>query len=218
MRADRKEILRYLGYGKNCPEPKAAELIEETAQELEQASQLRSVYREYECSIEGSQVTIGTLGVHSTHLAKNLAGCERAVVLAATIGRSADLMIKKYSVTNMAKAAVVQAAGAACIESCVDEIEAQIRREAEQRGFYLRPRFSPGYGDFSLEHQKDIFDMLECNKRIGLTLTEGNLMMPSKSVTAVIGLTRQKQSSCHAADCSRCEKIDCEFRRDGKEA
>ena len=98
-------------------------------------------------------------------------------------------MIKKYSVVNIAKAAVTQAAGAACIESYVDEVEAAIRQEAMKRGMYLRPRFSPGYGDFPLEYQKDIFEILECSKRIGVTLTEGNLMMPSKSVTALIGLT-----------------------------
>ena len=57
----------------------------------------------------------------------------------------------------------------------------EIQRNAKEKGLYLRPRFSPGYGDFALEYQKDIFRMLECEKRIGITLTEGNLMMPSKS-------------------------------------
>lgn len=212
MRADRKEVLRYLGYrGQKIEEP-MAQMIEEVTEELERSSMPKSIYREYECGITADTVTLGGLAVKSRNLAVNLKGCERAVLLAATIGRGADFMIKKYAVSNMAKAAVVQAAGAACIESYVDEVEDMIRKDAKERGLYLRPRFSPGYGDFALDYQRDIFQMLECSKRIGVTLTEGNLMMPSKSVTALIGLTAKERESCQMEKCSLCVKTDCEFR------
>lgn len=214
MKVDRKETLRYLGYRGNQPDEQTENMIGEATAELERDSLPKSVYREYDCKVVENQVRIGQYTVVSNHLAKNLQGCERAVILAATIGRAADLMIKKYSVVNMAKATVVQAAGASAIENYVDEVEDEIRKKAESRGLYLRPRFSPGYGDFPLECQKDIFQMLECSKRIGITLTEGNLMMPTKSVTAVIGLTTEKYQSCHQKNCSRCEKTDCEFREE----
>lgn len=214
MKVDRKETLRYLGYRGNQPDEQTENMIGEVTAELERDSLPKSVYREYDCKVVENQVRIGQYTVVSNHLAKNLQGCERAVILAATIGRAADLMIKKYSVVNMAKATVVQAAGASAIENYVDEVEDEIRKKAESRGLYLRPRFSPGYGDFPLECQKDIFQMLECSKRIGITLTEGNLMMPTKSVTAVIGLTTEKYQSCHQKNCSRCEKTDCEFREE----
>ncbi|WP_075720146.1 vitamin B12 dependent-methionine synthase activation domain-containing protein [Roseburia sp. 499] len=214
MKVDRKETLRYLGYRGSQLDEQTEKMIEEVTAELERDSLPKSVYREYDCKVVENQVRIGQYTVVSNHLAKNLQGCERAVILAATIGRAADLMIKKYSVVNMAKATVVQAAGASAIENYVDEVEDEIRKSAESRGLYLRPRFSPGYGDFPLECQKDIFQMLECSKRIGITLTEGNLMMPTKSVTAVIGLTTEKYQSCHQKNCSRCEKTDCEFREE----
>lgn len=212
MRADRKEVLRYLGYRGQEIEEKTAQMIEEVTAELERGSMTKSIYREYDCEVATDTVVLGGLEIKSRNLAVNLEGCGRAVLLAATIGRSADFMVKKYSVSNMAKAAVVQAAGAACIESYVDEVEDTIREDARQRGLYLRPRFSPGYGDFALEYQRDIFRMLECSKRIGVTLTEGNLMMPSKSVTAVIGLTTKERESCQMEKCSLCAKKDCEFR------
>lgn len=218
MRADRKETLRYLGYRGQEIEPQILQLIEETAEELERSSMPKSIYQEYECQVTPDKVKLGGLEIHSQNLARNLKGCERAVLLAATIGRAADFMIKKYSVSNMAKAAVVQAAGAACIESYVDEVEGKIREDAGKRGLYLRPRFSPGYGDFALDCQKQIFQILECHKRIGVTLTEGNLMMPSKSVTAVIGLTTKERESCQMETCSLCAKTDCEFRIDNAAA
>ncbi len=214
MKADKKETLRYLGYRGNMPDAQTEKLIEEVMEELEKSSLPKSVYREFACEVIGNKVKIGPFSVESSHLSKNLQGCEKAIILAATIGRSADLMIKKYSVINMAKASIVQAAGASAIENYVDEVEEEIRKNAEERGFYLRPRFSPGYGDFPLECQKEVFQLLECNKRVGLTLTKGNLMMPTKSVTAVIGLTREKNQSCHQKNCSRCEKKDCEFREE----
>ena len=129
---------------------------------------------------------------------------------------SSDIFAISCTVSNLAKAAMVQAAGAAGIESYVDQIEEGIRQDAKKRGWYLRPRFSPGYGDFALDHQKDIFQILECEKRIGLTLTEGNLMMPSKSVTAVIGFTTEERKSCQMEKCSLCAKTDCEFRQEGE--
>lgn len=214
MEADRKETMRYLGYRGQEISPETLQMIEEVTQELEQASSPKSIYREYDCQVSGDEIKLGELKICSRNLAANLKGCERAVLLAATIGPAADFMIRKYSVLSLAKAAVVQAAGAACIESYVDEVEDAVRQDAGKRNLYLRPRFSPGYGDFELDYQKEIFQMLECSKRIGVTLTEGNLMAPSKSVTAVIGLTSRERESCQMKSCSLCAKTDCEFRQE----
>lgn len=210
---NRKETLRYLGYLGQKIDEQTQKSIEEVELELENNSSPKSIYREYNCDINGDTILIDGIVINSANLAKNLKGCKRVVLLAATIGRTADMMIKKYSVTNLAKSVIVQAAGAAYIESYVDEIEEKIRKYAKEQELYLRPRFSPGYGDFSLEYQKDIFAMLECSKRIGITLTEGNLMIPTKSVTAIIGLTTEERKSCQKETCSQCKKQDCEFRQ-----
>lgn len=52
----------------------------------------------------------------------------------------------------------------------------------------LKPRFSAGYGDLPLEVQKDIFRVLDCPRKIGLTLNDSLLMSPTKSVTAIVGI------------------------------
>ncbi len=73
-----------------------------------------------------------------------------------------------------------------------------------------RPRFSPGYGDLTLLAQKDIFAVLDCGKRIGLTLNDSLLMSPSKSVTAFVGIGgNQKQTQ---EKCSACQMANCTFR------
>ena len=77
---------------------------------------------------------------------------------------------------------------------------------------YLRPRFSPGYGDFSILYQKDVLRMLDAPKKIGLTMTDGYMLTPTKSVTAIIGISNTKEP-CHRKGCEECDKSDCVYRR-----
>jgi cobalamin-dependent methionine synthase I len=124
--------------------------------------------------------------------------------------------MQKYKITNMTKASMTQACGAACIEAYCNILQEKILDEVianTGEKLYLRPRFSAGYGDVALSVQKDIFAALDCTKRIGLTLTDSLLMYPTKSVTAFIGLTRNPES-CHVGRCQNCGKLDCEFREE----
>lgn len=212
MEVNKKETLRYLGYKGQDIDTKLEILIEEASQELKNSIKPKSVHQEFSCRVtDETTVLLGPIKITSKNLAKNLKGCESAIIFAATIGSSADTLIKRYSITNLAKASVIQAAGAALIETFCDSLEDSIRLDAAKRDLYLRPRFSPGYGDLSLEHQRDIFNILECNKRIGLSLTDTCLMIPSKSVTAIIGLSSLK-NNCLKEKCTTCTNTLCEYR------
>ena len=57
-------------------------------------------------------------------------------------------MIKRYTVTEMPLVPVLQACAAAWTEALADQAQTQLEAEAKERGLYLRPRYSPGYGDF----------------------------------------------------------------------
>ena len=108
---------------------------------------------------------------------------------------------------------MLQAVGAERIEALCDLFNGEITEKKRAEGLYTRPRFSPGYGDLPLELQKDIFDVLDCPRQIGLTLNQSLLMSPSKSVTAIIGVGAD--GGCvHAAGCAACGKTDCTFRRE----
>ena len=155
---------------------------------------------------------IADMQIASKDLRKNLQGCGEVYLLAATLGPGPDLLIRRASVQRMSDAAIYQALCAEMIESCCDQICARLRRQAAEEGLYLKPRFSPGYGDLPLDLQKDLLRILDAPKKIGLTLTDSLLMMPSKSVTALIGLTKEMQPD-HEKDCAVCPKTDCAFRR-----
>lgn len=207
-----KEAVRYLGYGKHAVDECTLELIRESFVELEQIADARFIYRIFDCSFESTnELTIGHLKINSKNLARNLKDCHAVVVLGATLGTAVDRLIKRYAVTDMAHAAVLQACATAMLEEYCDCIQEKIKIDLEE-SIYLRPRFSPGYGDFSIFHQKELLLLIDAPKTIGLSMTDGYMLTPTKSVTAVIGISRVKQY-CHKKGCEECTKKDCVYRR-----
>lgn len=209
-----REAVRYLGYGKHAVDDQTLGLIADSFGSLRTLSSRKSVYRIFDLEQEdGETVRFGRLTVKSKSLGKNLRGCDKIVLFGATLGIGVDQLLSRTSKTDMAKTVVLQACAAALLEEYCDECQDRIRQEMESEGRYLRPRFSPGYGDFPIECQRDLVRMLDCAKSIGLTLTESCMMAPSKSVTAVIGAGRAAVR-CHRQGCESCEKLDCIYRRD----
>ena len=83
---------------------------------------------------------------------------------------------------------MLQAIGAERIESLCNIFNTELATKMNSQDKKLAPRFSPGYGDLPLEIQSDIFRVLNCSTKIGLTLNKSLLMTPTKSVTAIIGI------------------------------
>lgn len=212
MNRNFRETLRYLGYRNQQADAAVAALMEECWEELESAASLRSFWREYRLKIEGNVVDAGVFRTESRSLAGNLRDCESVILLAASLGASVDVLLQRYGRLQMSKAVVLQAAAAACLEDYCDEINGKLKKDYLEKGLFLRPRFSPGYGDFSLECQRPILQSLEAAKRVGITLTDSLLMAPSKSVTAVIGVS-VRRGDCTVKGCEACEKKDCQYRR-----
>lgn len=207
-----REILRYLGYrGQEIP-GEITSLIRECERELERTAAPKSIWREYPLTIRDHELDMGVLKTRSLSLEKNLKDCEKVILFAATLGSGVDVLLQRYGRLQMSKAVVLQAAAAAMLESYCDEQNERLKQEYLEQGWYLRPRFSPGYGDFSLDCQRPLAAALELSKRIGITLTDSLLMAPSKSVTAVIGASKRPRN-CAVQGCEACEKTDCLYRR-----
>lgn len=208
-----KEAIRYLGYGSRAVDDKTLALVLESFDELDQVAEKRIIYRIFRFTVpETDWVRIDNLKIHSKNLSRNLDGCEKVVLLGATLGVQTDRLLKRYSYTDMARVVVLQACAAAVLEEYLDGWQDELRTQMKLQGYYLHPRFSPGYGDFSIEHQGEILRMLDGTKRIGLSVTDGNMLAPTKSVTAVIGLGKD-ETSCPPEGCESCEKADCLYRR-----
>ncbi len=217
---DRKEILRYLGYRGQTPDAVSAALIDSCVEDLRRVIQPRSYTRIFpiawgaRTAEDCVEIGIADMTIRSRSLTRNLKGCTRAALMAATIGIGPDRLIRRAEIANMAKAAVYQAASAAMVEAWCNQVNQRIAEEAYRKeGLYCRPRFSPGYGDVPLAHQKDFDRILELQKHVGIVLGTSLLMTPSKSVTVVIGMS-PVGSSCVLAGCEECTlRETCEFSR-----
>lgn len=211
-KVNRNEIYRYMGC-KGEADPAVRRLAQESLEQLDGVCRPGYVVREFPLRLlPDGRILGGCFETRSKSLYRNLKDCRQVLVFAATLGIGPDQLIRRYSRLEMSRALALQAASAAMIESYCNQVCAKLKQEYRDRGLYLRPRYSPGYGDFPLECQPKILAALDAGRRIGIKLTDSMLMMPSKSVSAVMGISTVPDS-CRVQGCEACEKIDCIYRR-----
>ncbi len=182
----RDETLRYLGMASAELDVAFLARLDAVEQAIRAAARPNACWRLVSVEATDDFCRVGNLEWASRSLARTLSGCSRAFLFAATLGTEVDTLLRRYGQTAPADLVMAQAAASALIESYCDACEAEMVKEVP--GATLRPRFSPGYGDLPLERQTELFAALDATKRIGVTLTDARLMIPSKSVSAIIGI------------------------------
>ncbi|MCL2369979.1 MAG: hypothetical protein FWC80_01945 [Firmicutes bacterium] len=146
----------------------------------------RFAYKEYAMSIDGDKVVIdGRTTFVSADLSRHLKGCRQCVILAATLGHTVDRILKKLQYTDMAKALETDIQANLLIEEICDNLQEQIAKQALDKGHQITNRYGVGYGDFLLENQSTL---LRLSGIKGITVTDSNLLLPQKSVTAIVGV------------------------------
>ena len=173
-----QEVARYLRMGENAPDGALAARIGELIGAATRVLRPARIWR---------RLPVAQIPSPGTTLLRHLEGCAEAYLACGTIGPGLDALQRRVSVTSGADALIVQAIGAALIERHMDGVEDEIRAELAP-GEMLLTRYSPGYGDFPLEAQRPILSLLDTPRKIGVSLTDSLLMVPSKSVSAVIGV------------------------------
>ena len=107
------------------------------------------------------------------------------VFLCGTIGTEFDAWQRRLSALSAADAFLSQRIGHDAVEAVMDGLEEEIRKEVEVEGKRLKPRRSPGYGDLPLGLSRTILTELDAPRKIGVSITDSDLLVPSKSVTAI---------------------------------
>ena len=180
---DRREILRYAGMRDEDDTVNA--LLDECLSEALPHLCYRACYSELTV---GQAIEEGVLYADSVTVSQNLDACERMILFAATLGIEIDRLIARYMAVSPTRALLLQAIGAERIEALCDMLCKEISERARADGYLTTRRFSPGYGDLSIESQREIFRILDCPRKIGLTCHDSLMMSPTKSVTAIVGL------------------------------
>lgn len=210
----REETLRYMGHKGEVP-PALGQILDETENLIKEKISPKYVYRAADTEIDGNTVKITGFPsiIESNSLAEHLKGCAKVIVMAVTLTAEADKLINRAEITDMAKAYTLDAMCSSAVETACDLAESEIISELGVN--YTTWRYSAGYGDLKLTYQRDFIKYLNAEKRIGLTLTAENLMIPRKSVTAVIGVSDTPIEKKHRS-CLTCNmRKNCPYNRDG---
>ncbi len=215
MKIDKNEVLRYLGHRGQEYSEEIDIKIDFLIENAYSACNPKSIWGVFEPELSDKVYLKGTsIALEGKDIFNHLKDAKKIAVLAVTLGINAEREILKFQQFDMVSAVISDAVFDAYIESVADSVQDEIENFAKKQNLFINSRFSPGYGDFPLDIQKGIADVLNLGKTIGLTVTESNLLIPRKSVTAVIGLFDEVQQKIKCG-CENCNLKDkCKSKRE----
>ena len=207
---DTAQAARYFG-ARGTPDESTMALLEKCAVPLLAVATPRAVW------LEADVDALAEAGIlRGGDVMKHLEGCPQALLLAVTLGPAVDAQIRRAGVGDIAAGVASDALGSALAEQAAEAAEAELRQWAAKEGKYLTGRFSPGYGDWDIAVQPLVANALDTVRRAGLCVTDTNLMIPRKSVTAILGVSDQPVKG-KLAGCGHCVlRTRCEYRKRGK--
>lgn len=216
LHIDVQETRRYAGLMK--AKDFDDQLIEDACTEALLLAQPRGIWSSY--AYDGQTQTVQDQTpflLQGAKIGAHLAGADKVILLAATVGDAIEAAVTKhFQEGRYAYSVLLDAAATAAVEQIADAMEKTIRPQAARAGYTMRWRFSPGYGDWPLDQQPDLIRLSQAEK-IGITLSSALMLVPRKSITAIIGLVRTTLADCKqsqpAGSCSDCDKLDCPSRK-----
>ena len=186
---DISEVKRYMRAGDDSSEALRI-AVREQIEKISCAATPKACFVRLPITFCDDGVEIGNISMKSESLKKRLLGCEFAYIFAATVGHEVDRIIRASSIKSGLLGLAADASGSAAVEEACDTLCRMFLESEKENGYVTVTRFSCGYGDLSIEYQGDILDMLDAKKNIGVTLTLGGMMTPTKTVTAIVGVKK----------------------------
>lgn len=201
----RQECLRYLG-GKNLSvTPQIENLLDICEKKIFETASVKYLYKEIPVD--------SPVLHHGNYIEEHLKGCEKAVVMCATLGPGIDRLIRVSQITDMSEAVVIDSLASVAIEQVCNQVDMIVSSLYPSE--YLTFRFSCGYGDYPIDLQGEFLRILDAPRKIGLCTNKSSLLTPTKSVTAVMGISKNPIEK-RKRGCAVCNmRENCKFRKAG---
>ncbi len=129
-----------------------------------------------------------SLFLPGSDIARHLAGAQRAALAVVTLGFPCEMLLKREQALGAAAGVMADACASALVEGAANEVSRLLEEDARSRGLRTGQRFSPGYGDLPLSVQQEFIAAVGADKALGISVTPANLLIPTKTITAVVGL------------------------------
>lgn len=216
----KREAIRYLRCVGSEIDAVTNSQIDESIEELGKISKERSVLKTFAIGSDQSGLRLegSSLILPGKDILRHLADSPKCILMAASLGCEVDSRIRYYEKISMTKALIFDACATAAIENYCDKLCDGLTEELNKADMTLTSRFSPGYGDLPLDIQKEFLATLNAAKSIGLSASSSSILIPRKSVTAIVGILsidkRKEQKRCIEcrlySECNyRKEESDC---------
>lgn len=218
IKISKKEVLRYLGYRNQILSYDMENLIDITIDEAYNIIKPRYVYRYFEIlSKDSSYLELKDTNVYmkGKDISAHLNGSKECYLMAVTLGVEIDKKIRYYEHSSITKAMILDACATTAVENVCDIVCSIIKNDLKKDGLTITRRYSPGYGDFDINIQREILNLVDAEKLIGLTATRNNILIPRKSVTAVVGVIDEKLDDKTFEKCKSCPNYSkCAYRKE----
>lgn len=156
------------------------------------------------------------LFLSASDIQRHLAGCREMVLLGVSLGAGTDTLLRRLSATAVAEASLTDALASALTDEMAGQLEQIIRLSLQKEGRYATGRYSPGYGNWPIDAQRMLCQLLDAQRRLGVCCSGSFLLSPRKSVTALMGVS-DKPVKGQLAGCGHCVlRQTCMYRRRGK--
>ena len=212
----KQDVLRCLGTNATVPDPATDAAIGRAAVLLEKEAAPRFVARRFDIVLEDAIFLAGSsLVLRGESMKALLRDCEACYLLCATLGSETEGLLRTWQLKDLAFAAVLDACANSAVEDFINRKQEELRTKEMMGKRFLTDRFSPGYGDFSVSMQGEICRVLDTARKIGVTVNESGILIPRKTITAVLGVSKRPQPK-RLSGCAVCDLSEtCVFKKEG---
>ncbi|MFC2035492.1 vitamin B12 dependent-methionine synthase activation domain-containing protein [Chloroflexota bacterium] len=213
---DSQQVLHSIGYDIDSePSTRLASLLDEYLENTYHllAPSYSGVIRDIK-SIDGCHVVIeGAITFESKVIVQLLEQCHKVAIFLVTIGNHLEETTSQLAEDGLVvQATVLDAIGSVAVESVADFVQERVGEVAHAQGLCMSQRFSPGYCDWNIGQQREIFRAVNGDSA-GVHLTEGCLMLPQKSISGIIGIGPYGSNVENYSPCRTCDKLNCLGKR-----
>ena len=212
---NKKDALRYMGQADLSCDERLEGLMERCEKQLLSVIKPRYIYKCFDIRevCDGIAVEGTNFVLKGNDVKNHLKGCNKAVLMCTTLSADVDRMIRVAQLKDVLEALALDCLASTAVEQLCDKVELRIRKDFAD--YEMTWRYGVGYGDLPISQQKDFLNVVNASKVIGLNVTDSFILTPRKSVTAVIGLSKEKIAPAKRG-CAICTlRETCAYRKKG---
>ncbi len=170
------------------------------------------------CGIEDDKIHLkhglDQLVLHSEQLPKILRNAESVVMLLASAGdKTTEESRRLMADGKQGQALAMDAVGSAMVVEAMKALTDQVAADAQQRGYGTTLRVGPGYTGWHFGDQAILFRFFEGMAGLPVTMSDGIMMRPQKSLLGMVGLNPGGKKAPEIEPCRLCDLQNCMMRK-----